>query len=116
MSIFESLSSAIKKWRSRPKVVAPLTKRFLSKELTKEEFSTLEICLKRLKLDYKDLFWFCDDIQVHNQMELCAEDKGFSSIEEIFTKEEIAAILSAENSLDSALVSVHEELRVFCHA
>lgn len=116
MSIFKSLTIAIKKWRSAPKVVAPLTKRYLSKELLEEEFLILDHCLERLNLDYKDLFWFCDDIQVHNQIELCAEDKGFSSIEGIFTKEEVAVILSAENSLDSAPVSVHEELRVFCHA
>ena len=116
MSIFKSLTIAIKKWRSRPKVVAPLTKRYLSKDLTKEELSTLENCLKRLKLDYKDLFWFCDDLNVHNQMELRTEDKGLSSASGLFTEEEMRAILSAENSLNSAPVSVHEELRVFCHA
>ena len=93
-----------------------MTKRYLSKELTKEEFLTLERCLERQNLDYKDLFWFCEDIAVHNQMELCAEDKSFSSIEEAFIKEEIAAILSAESLLNSAPIGVHEELRVFCHA
>ena len=114
-SFLKLLSSAIKKWRSRPKVVAPLTKRYLSKDLTKEEFSILEHCLERFNLDYKDLFWFCDDLNVHNQMELCAEDKGFSSVQGLFSEEEMRAILSAESSLNSAPVGVHEELRVFCH-
>lgn len=116
MSNFKFLTIAIKKWRSAPKVVAPLTKRHLSRELTKEEFSILNHCLERLNLGYKDLFWFCEDIQVHNQMDLCAENKGFSSIKEAFSKEEITTILSAENSLHFAPVGVHEELRVFCHA
>lgn len=112
---FQFLSSAIKKWWSRPKDIAPLTKRYLLKELTKQGFLILGQCLERQKLDYKDLFWFCEDISVHSQMELCAEDKGFSSIVEAFTKKEIAVILSAESLLNSAPISVHEELRVFCH-
>lgn len=117
-SIFKSLAFAFKKWWLNLMSTSSTssTKHYLSKELTKEKFLLLEHCLERLNLDYKDLFWFCEDIAVHNQMELCAENRGFSSIKEAFTKEEISAILSAESSLNSAPVNVHEELRIFCHA
>jgi len=88
---------------------------YLSVRLPKDKFSLLDNCRKRLGLAYSDLFWFCEDLRVHNQMELLAEWKGFSGIEEIFRKEETEAIMDAEKILKSAPVAVKEELRVFCH-
>ncbi|MDD4895005.1 MAG: hypothetical protein PHW54_06830 [Candidatus Omnitrophica bacterium] len=88
---------------------------YLSAHLPKDKFFLLENCRKRLGLDYSDLFWFCEDLRVHNQMKLLAEWKGFSGIEELFRKEEIEAITDAEKILKSAPVAVKEELRAFCH-
>lgn len=88
---------------------------YLCAHLPKDKFSLLENCRKRLGINYSDLFWFCEDLRVHNQMETLAEWKGFSGVEEIFRKEEIEVIIDAEKILQSAPVDVHEEMRVFCH-
>ena len=116
MSFLKSLASTIKNWKYNLMLNIPSAKCYLSKHLSGEEFLILEHCLNRFDLDYRDLFWFCEDARIHNQMELCAKNKGFSSIEEVFTKEEIGVIKKAQNLLNSAPVSVGEELRVFCHA
>jgi len=89
---------------------------YLLKELAEEEFLLLKHCLERLGQDYRSLFWFCEDKKVHNQMELYATGEGFTSIEKVFSKEEIGVILKAEDLLSVAPVDVREELRVFCHA
>jgi len=89
---------------------------FLEDNLTKEELLLLKHCMERLNLDYKSLFHFCDDIKVHNQMELYASDKGFLSIQDIFNTAEISVILKAEGLLNSASAYVKEELRNFCHS
>ncbi len=102
-------------WRYKLPQGTPATRYYLSKCLLKEEFLILEDCLSRLDYDHGHLFWFCEDAKVHNAMEFCTEDKGFSSIEQVFTKQEIDVIRKTERLLNGASVSVKEELRVFCH-
>jgi hypothetical protein len=91
------------------------TEQYLLESLSKEDFLILKNCLNRLSLNYQHLFSFCEDARVYNEMELCAEDKGFSSVEEAFTGQEISVIKKAEDLLSVAPVSVTEELRNFCH-
>jgi len=89
---------------------------FLEDNLTKEEMLLLKRCMERLKLDYKTLFHFCDDMKVHNQMELYASDKEAPTLKDIFSDPEIGVILKAEGLLNSASAYVKEELRNFCHS
>jgi len=99
------------KWMTCP----ALTRRYLSKELTEQEFNIIEGCLKRLNLDFDGLFWFMEDAKVHSQMRDIAWDKELS-VEKVFSKEEQEIIRKSEAILNKAPMDVHEELRVFCHA
>lgn len=89
---------------------------FLEDNLTKDELLLLKHCMERLKLDYKSLFQFSDDMKVHNQMELYASDKLAPTIKDIFSDPEIGVILKAEVLLNAAPAFVKEELRNFCHS
>ena len=99
------------KWMTYP----ALTRRYLSKELTEQEFNIIEGCLKRLNLDYDGLFWFMEDAKVHSQMRFIARDKNLY-VEKVFSKEEQEIIRKTKAILNKAPIDVHEELRVFCHA
>lgn len=89
---------------------------FLEDNLTKDEMLLLKHCLERLKLEYRDLFHFSDDLKVHNQMELYASEKEAPTMKDIFSDPEIGVILKAEGLLDAAPEFVKEPLRDFCQS
>ncbi len=89
---------------------------FLEDNLTKDEMHILKHCMEHLSLDYKDLFHFSDDLQVHNQMELIADDKQASTVSDLFSNPEMEVISKAEGLLNSGPVSVKEALRNFCQS
>jgi hypothetical protein len=94
--------------------IPALTRNYLSKKLTEQEFNITEGCLKRLNLDFDGLFWFMEDARVHNQMRFIAQDKKLS-VEKVFSKEEQEIIRKAEAILNNAPMDAKEELRSFCH-